>query len=115
MSGSQNYGNIIWTNHALDRLGQRGLSQEMAWQTFQHPETTEKEQGSFKFQKKFQKSTVTLIAKQNEKSEWIVLSAWIHPPLLGSEDFKKQEEYRKYRQTKGLKRILLAFKRQLGF
>jgi|SRR5581483_1193678 len=112
---SKNYGNAIWTNHALDRLNQRGLTQEMAWKTFQHPESSVKEGESFKYQKKFGRSTVTVIAKQNEKREWLILSCWIYPPLLGTKDYKEHEQFKKYQKSSGFKKFLLTFLRQIGF
>ncbi|KKQ44128.1 MAG: hypothetical protein US62_C0032G0012 [Candidatus Woesebacteria bacterium GW2011_GWA1_37_8] len=30
----KNYGGVIWTNHALSRLRERGISQGDAWATF---------------------------------------------------------------------------------
>lgn len=116
MSVSNSYGNVIWTNHALERLNQRGLSQEMAWQTFKNPQTSAKEkQNTLKFERKFQSSTVTVVAKQNDKREWVILSAWIHPPLLGTSDYTKQNKYKDYQKSSGIKKFLLTFKQQLGF
>lgn len=115
MQGQQHYGGAIWTNHARERLGQRGLSQDLAAQTFSLPDVTltGKQPGTFEYQKRFGKSTVTVIAKQNEKYEWIILSCWIDPPLYGTEDYKKNQEYKKFTRTKGWKRWLLTLKKQL--
>lgn len=110
------YGGVIWTNHALERQGQRGLSQDLAWQTFKYADKTlvGKNPGTTEYQKSFGNSLVTVIAKQNTQGEWLVLSNWIDPPLLGTEDYKKQQEYKKYRKSTGFMRILLIIKRQLG-
>ena len=92
---SNTYGGIIWTNHALERLSQRGLSRELAWTAFKNPDDTYsgKNPGSVEYHKKISSSNVTLIAKQNEKKEWIVISVWVDPPLPGSIDAKKQQNY----------------------
>jgi len=110
------YGGIIWTNHALERLGQRGLSQDLAWQTYKHPDKklTGKNPGTTEYQKSFGNSLVTVIAKPNDDGSWIVLSNWIDPPLFGTEDYKKQQDYKKYKKSSGLMRILLVIKKQLG-
>ena len=110
------YGGAIWTNHALDRLSERGFTQEMASQTFNHPDRTidGNEAGSKKYQKKFGKSLVTILAKQNEKSEWIILSCWMDPPLPGSVDEKKKEAHKNYQKSSSWKKIWLILKNQLG-
>ena len=65
--------NVIWTNHALERIGQRGLTQELAYKAFTEPDITKKskDQKTTEFQKKIGKSIITIIAKQNEQKEWI--------------------------------------------
>lgn len=60
---------LIWTNHARERLGQRGLKKEMVLETFNKPEVdiAGNNPGTFELQRKYGNSTVTLIVKQNEK------------------------------------------------
>lgn len=113
----RDYGGIIWTNHALDQLVERGLSQEKVWEAFNNPDSSSKGRtpDSFEFRKKFDKHTVTVITKKNEKNEWVVLSCWINPPLPGTEDTKQKEEYKKYQKSSGLGKVLLTVKKQLGF
>lgn len=117
MSNKQDYGGIIWTNHALERLGQRGLTQDLAWQTFNSPDCSidGKKEGTIEYQKRFNHSLVTIIAKKNEKNEWVILSCWIDPPLPGTVDAKKKEEYRKYQKAGFWGKFFLTLKKQLGF
>jgi hypothetical protein len=116
MSSKNSYGGIIWTNHALERLTQRGFTQEMAWQTFKTADTRAgAKEGSTEFRKKFGSSTVSVVAKQNEKREWIVISAWVYPPIEGTEDYRKHIEYKEYKKSSGLKKFFLALKKHLGF
>lgn len=117
VSGQRHYGGIIWTNHALERLGQRGLSQEMAWQAFRYPEKTAKGSAadSFEYSRQFSHSIVSVIAKQNEKKEWIILSCWINPPLAGTRDARDKEAYKKYKNANEFIKFLLTIKKQLGF
>src|SRR5438067_1442736 len=116
MSFQQHYRGAIWTNHALERLGQRGLSQEMAGETFNKPDRfiKGKKPDTIEYQKSFGNSLVTLIAKQNEKKEWIILSCWIDPPLPGSIDLWKKEQYNKYRKASVWGQLWLIFKRSIG-
>lgn len=116
MNYNQYYGNLIWTNHAIKRMRERGLSQEAAWDAFRKPDTTEKVKNeATKFQKRFGAILVSIVAKQNEKREWVIISCWADPPLPGSPDAKKQEQYWKYQRASGWKKWWLAFKKQIGF
>lgn len=113
---SRNYGNVIWTNHALDRLGQRGLSQQMAYQAFSNPDSSfpGKKPGTTEYQKHFGNSLVTIIATQTEKREWLILSCWIDPPLPGSIDSKKNEYYKAYKKAGFWGKFWLTLKKQIG-
>lgn len=75
------YGGVIWTNHALNRLAERLVNQEDAWYTFQHPQKSEyaKTQGAWKYTRTTSDTRLEVIAKQNERKEWIILSVWSHP------------------------------------
>lgn len=117
MSNKQYYGGLIWTNHALSKLSQRGLTQESAWKTFKYPDSLikGKKPETIQHQKNFGSSVITVIVKQNEKKEWIVLSCWIDPPSPDSIDAKKREEYQKYRKASFWGKIFLTFRRQIGF
>lgn len=117
MQANRTYGGVIWTNHALDRLEERQLPQEMAWETFQHPDHSYpgKQSGTTEAIKKFGTSTVTIISKQNERREWIVLSCWIDPPLPGTADYKKKQAYHRYQKATFWGKIWLTLREQLGF
>lgn len=117
MAVKQDYGGLIWTKHALDQLVERGLSQEMVWEAFKKPDSSRdgKTPDSFEFKKRFDKHTVIVVAKKNEKNEWVILSCWINPPLPGTKDVKQKEEYKKYKKAPGFQKFLLTFKKQLGF
>ena len=112
----QRYGGVIWTNHALSRLHDRGLTQELAWYTFKHADKTlkGKEQGTTEFHRKEKGSTITVIAKQSEKKEWIIISCWANPPLPGSMDIVKQQDYKKYKNSGFFEKFFYDLKRQFG-
>lgn len=113
----RNYGGAIWTNHALERLSDRKLPQEMAWQAFQSPQHTTlgKHRGSFEYQRSFGKYQVTVIARQNEDKEWLILSCWVDPPYLGSFDDKKKQDYKAYKKASFWGKFFIIAKKQLGF
>jgi len=94
MKYSRTYGGAIWTTHSLVRLKGRKLPQDIAWKAFRYPEQTKKgnKKGTFEFIKTLDIYTVTIIAMQNEAREWIILSCWIDPPIVGSVDLMKYEK-----------------------
>lgn len=116
MKYAQRYGGLIWTNHAILRLKERGFSQDQALLAFKNPDQSFKgKKGGVEYRKRIENSLLTLIAKQNERREWVVISAWVDPPLPGSPDWKKREEYRKYQKASFWGKFWLTFKGQIGF
>ena len=106
---SNYYKGAIWTNHALDRLKERGLTQDIAAYVFNNPDKSiSKNNSTTRYQKKIDKSLITIVAKQNEKSEWIILSTWADPPLPGSNDARQRDNYRKYQKAPVWKKILIT-------
>lgn len=113
---SNSYGGIIWTNHALERAKYRGISQDMIRATFNNPQSNRPgKDGSTLYVKQFDNHEVTIVTKKNERGEWLLLSAWMDPPLPGTMDFKRKEEHRAYRKASGWGKFFLTLKRQLGF
>lgn len=77
----RNFKGVIWTNHALDRLKERGIKQGDAWATFNNPEKSRyaKAKGAWVFYKTYGNERIEVVTKKNEKGEWIVLSVWSKP------------------------------------
>ena len=116
MKYSQIYRGIIFTNHALERMRDRGLPQEQAFDTFMNSDSYQngKEPGTIEYVKAKDNYKTTIIAKQNEKNEWVVISAWVDPPMQGSIDIQKQENYKRYQKASFWEKVLLTIRRQLG-
>lgn len=78
---NKNYGGVIWTNHALQRLSERGLSQGDAWVTFTKPDQSRKSgsQGGRIYYKTINGWKIEVVAKQNERREWVIMSVWAKP------------------------------------
>jgi hypothetical protein len=73
------YGGVIWTNHALERLRERGISQSDALATFNRPQQSRRgsnERGSWVYYRTYGNERIEVVAKKNEKGEWIILSVW---------------------------------------
>ena len=92
----RDYRGVIFTNHALERLKQRGISQGDAWATWRNPDQSRKGsgQGSWVYYKTYPTSSkgfegasgtrIEVVAKKNERAEWIILSVW-SKPVYGKE------------------------------
>lgn len=78
ISVDKNYGGVIWTKHALKRLKERKIKQGDAWVTWKKPDKSyyAKTKGAWIFYRKFGNQRVEVVAKKNEKGEWVILSVW---------------------------------------
>lgn len=79
------YGGVIWTNHALQRLRERGIKQGDAWATWRNPKQSRKgtSPGSWVYFRNYGRDQIEVVAKQNEKKEWLILSVWSRPVQFG--------------------------------
>lgn len=86
------FGGVIWTNHALDRLRERGIKQGDAWATWRNPEQSRKgsSPGSWVYYKNYGNTQIEVVAKQNEKKEWLILSVWSRP-VYGNKNFPNKK------------------------
>jgi hypothetical protein len=88
------YGNAIFTNHAIQRLQERGITQSDAWYAFQHPDgqMNGNTPGSIKFFKNYDGQRIEVVAKLNEKKEWVILSCWSRIMGTGKPFFPQKKE-----------------------
>jgi hypothetical protein len=86
------FGGVIWTNHALSRLKERGIKQGDAWATWRNPQVSRKgnASGSWVYYRNYGETQIEVVAKKNEKNEWLILSVWSHPVY---ENHKKSESF----------------------
>jgi hypothetical protein len=75
------YGGVIWTNHVLQRLQERQISQDMALLTLKHPERSRfaATKQAWVYNKTFGRLDIEVVATQNERHEWVVMSVWGRP------------------------------------
>jgi hypothetical protein len=80
------FGGVIWTNHALSRMNQGGISQSDAWATWRNPDQSRyaKARGAWIYYKTYGNQKIEVVAKKNEKGEWVILSVWSRP-VFGKE------------------------------
>lgn len=85
---------LIWTNHALARMKQRGIKQGDAWTTWRRPDQSRhsKTKGSWVYYKTFGNQRIEVVAKKNEKKEWLILSVWSKKVHQKQKTKKRKEE-----------------------
>lgn len=109
------YQGLIFTNHALDRMKQRGISQQQVWETHKFPDfQDESKNNATERRKRFGDATVTIIYKHNERHETIIVSVWMDPPLPGSRDAKEKEWWQKYKKAGFWGKLWLQFMKQIA-
>ncbi|MEK7550704.1 MAG: DUF4258 domain-containing protein [Patescibacteria group bacterium] len=102
----RNFGGVIWTDHALSRLAQRGIQQGDAWATWRSPDQSRKgvALNSWVYYRTFGSEKIEVVAKQNERKEWIILSVW------SKEVFGNEKPVQKSSFWKNLVKILFSQK-----
>lgn len=77
----KNFGGVIWTNHALARLAERGIEQGDAWATWKNPEQSRyaQKKGAWVYYRTHGGERIEVVAKKNEKGQWLILSVWSRP------------------------------------
>lgn len=115
------YKNTLWTNHALERVKQRSITQEMVWRTVNEPENQRagKQPHSREFRRKYGERTLSVVAQPAEGHQWRILSCWLNPPMEGTPDWKEYQRYHEFRRSYDRAgfwgKFWLLLKRQLGF
>lgn len=81
MAYDNKYGGVIWTKHALQRLGERNISQGDAWATWKRPDQSRyaSAKDAWVYYKTWGEMMYEVVAKENERGEWIILSVWSKP------------------------------------
>jgi len=100
---------IILTNHAKDRIRERSFDERAVVSTVEKPDLVSagKQKGTLEYARKFGISKVTVIVKENEKKEKIILSCWIDPPMPGTKDAKRRERYLRYKKASILEKVVM--------
>jgi hypothetical protein len=80
---NKNYGGVIWTDHALQRLVERGISQGDAWATWNRPHSSRyaKQKSAWVYYRTWGNQIIEVVATKNSKGEWVILSVWSKPVI----------------------------------
>lgn len=75
------FGGVIWTNHALARLNERGITQATALTTLLQPQRSRwaADKQAWIYNRTFSGQAVEVVATQNELKQWVVVSVWSRP------------------------------------
>jgi hypothetical protein len=78
---NNHYKGTIWTNHALNRLRDRKISQSEAWAAWSRPDKSRyiKSKDAWIYERTYNTIKITIIAKKNDNNEWIIISVWSKP------------------------------------
>lgn len=73
----KNYKGVVWTDHALQRLRERNISQSDAWYVFRRPDRSRyaRSKGAWIYYKDLNGKTVEVVAKKDD-SQWVIISVW---------------------------------------
>lgn len=72
------YKELVFTDHALERLRQRKVDMGEVWATWRHPSKSyyAATKGAWVYQRNWGKRQIELVAKKNDQGEWVVLTLW---------------------------------------
>lgn len=105
----------IWTAHAIKRLKERKMSQELIVKVLSFPDRKlYKSNRTTEFEKKIDGRTITAIVKKNDHDENIIVSCWINPPFPGTKDFRQRKRYIQIRNTHGFKKLWFILLYKIG-
>lgn len=109
------YQGLIFTNHALDRMRERGITHQDIWETYKSPDIQdEKKNNAVMRSKKFGKKEVSVIFKHSAQNEVIIVSCWMEPPIPGSRDAREKEWWKKYQKAGFWGKLWLQFIKQIS-
>ena len=115
MKKNNKFGGAIWTDHALERIRERGIPHDYAIESIKNPDSSERnDKGGLRTIKRIDDKTITTVTKKNEKGETLVISIWMDPPIIGTKDYKKKQRYNEYKKGSLGKKIWLTILKQLG-
>lgn len=82
----------------MDRMRERGIKQGDAWATWNRPEQSRKgDSGNWVYYRNWGGTQIEVVAKKNERGEWIVLSVWsrqFRPEKAAARSVKHQPFWR---------------------
>lgn len=77
----KNFGGVIWTNHAIERLKERKISQGDAFAAFNRPDESKysRKSAGYVYYKSWGNQKLEVVAKKNGEGKWVIISVWSKP------------------------------------
>ncbi len=90
------YKGVIWTKHARQRLDERGIKIDHALLTLNSPDESRyaHTKGAWIYYRTWGNERLEVVAKQNERKQWMVLSVW--SKIIYGKEGKKSESWWRY-------------------
>jgi len=78
------YKGLIWTNHALTRMRERDMKQFDVYVVWRNPDKSRyaKTKSAWIYKKNINGKIIEVVAKKNEKGEWVILSVWLKKDIV---------------------------------
>ena len=75
---NKEYKSLVFTNHGLDRLESRSITQDMVWRAISNQNKKYHEKGKTKFIATINGRRIHVVAEKLQKEgKWLVISAWV--------------------------------------
>lgn len=75
---NKNYKNLVFTNHAFDRIKGRVITQDAVWQAVKNPDKKFKQGSSTKFIKTVNNRKIHTVANYlSKENKWLIISVWV--------------------------------------
>lgn len=83
-----NFKGLYFTNHALERMNQRGLKPSEVWAVWHNPQGSRRAsvRGAFIYWRDFEDIKFEVVAKKDERGKWVVISVWSRKILRGKKE-----------------------------
>lgn len=75
---NKHYKSLIFTDHALDRLGDRSITQEMVYQAVTHSAKRYDDKDNTKFIRKLNNRKLHVVGQYlRQEKKWLIISVWV--------------------------------------
>jgi hypothetical protein len=83
---------LVWTKHVEQRMAQRGISYNEAWDTIKYPyKSKQTGPGRYKLFKTYGTKEVVIVA-QHQGGQWVIITGWV----------KDKNQHRRYTSGESL-------------
>lgn len=82
---------LVWTKHVEERMRQRGISHDEAWDTIKYPYKSQQTgTGRYKLFKTYGTKEVVIVA-QHQQGQWVIITGWTKDKNQTRKHFNQNE------------------------